>query len=246
MKKEIGGKTYVQVPAQVDGSCIGCAAQHDGGLCEKLHTGENGMFTPNICVLVDKIFKEQTMNDQKEKTALELVDELIAMMGCPPPGQLIKLKSAIERERDASEITIDGLEELVKSHTQTIHEMNDRLKSAITMRPISELPGKVPDGCAVFAFNDIGGCLFSKDANPQKISPLNGTTFTHFYVLPLPLPKTERRLHPCRMPGCGSNALDVQKDDDMDLYCIDCTKCGARGPMCGTIQDAKDAWGYAE
>ncbi len=46
--KTIEGKTYVKVPAQVDGSCIGCAAQYDGGLCEKLHTGENGVYTPDI------------------------------------------------------------------------------------------------------------------------------------------------------------------------------------------------------
>ena len=59
MKKEHGGKTYVTVPAQVDGSCQGCAAQHDSGLCDKLHTDENGMFTPNICALVGKIFKEK-------------------------------------------------------------------------------------------------------------------------------------------------------------------------------------------
>lgn len=128
MKKVIGGKTYVTVPAQVDGSCQGCAAQHDSGLCDKLHTDENGMFTPNICAVVNKIFKEQTMSEQKEKTALELVDEIIARPGCPSIKHLTCLKSAIERERDANEITIDGLEELVKSNTRTIQDMNDRLK----------------------------------------------------------------------------------------------------------------------
>ena len=62
MKKEHGGKTYVTVPAQVDGSCQGCAAQHDSGLCDKLHTNENGVYTTDICALVGKIFKEQTMS----------------------------------------------------------------------------------------------------------------------------------------------------------------------------------------
>ena len=59
MKKEIGGKTYVTVPAQVDGSCQGCAAHHDSGLCDKLHTNENGVYTTDICVSVNKIFKEK-------------------------------------------------------------------------------------------------------------------------------------------------------------------------------------------
>lgn len=59
MEKVIGGKTYVTVPAQVDGSCQGCAAQHDSGLCDKLHTNENGVYTTDICALVGKIFKEK-------------------------------------------------------------------------------------------------------------------------------------------------------------------------------------------
>ena len=245
MKKEHGGKTYVTVPAQVDGSCQGCAAQHDGGLCDKLHTNENGVYTTHICLLVGKIFKEQTMSEQKEKTALELVDEIIACPGCPSIKHLTCLKSAIERERDAMMADIQRLQVAIGQNQaefdRTIQDMNDRLKSAITMRPISELPGKAPDGCAVFAFNDIGGWLFSKDANPQKISPLNGTTFTHFYTLPLP-PAPERKLHKCYMPGCEGEAK-IEKTFTGRQY-VYCEQCGAHGPVCATMQEAKDAWGY--
>ena len=241
MKKEHGGKTYVTVPAQVDGSCQGCAAQHDSGLCDKLHTDENGMFTPNICVLVDKIFKEQTMSEQKEKTALELVDEIIACPGCPSIKHLTCLKSAIERERDAMMADIQRLQVAIGQNQaefdRAIQEMNDRLKSAITMRPISELPDKVPDGCAIVLVSET--CAFAVYENPASYPGWQG-----FYIIPFP-PKAERKLHPCYMPGCGGSVTSINGVEKTDWRMM-CTKCGMLGPIFNTKAKAELEWGHAE
>jgi len=243
MKKVIGGKTYVTVPAQVDGSCQGCAAQHDSGLCDKLHTDENGMFTPNICVLVDKIFKEQTMSEQKEKTALELVDEIIACPGCPSIKHLTCLKSAIERERDAMMADIQRLQAAIGQNQaefdRTIQEMNDRLKSAVTLRPISELPDKVPDGCVIVSWDATGPFIWLEGRSDIRSIASHSKTFG-FYILPLPKP--ERHLHPCYMPGCGGQA-SIFVSIDGDGYFVHCDKCGATGPVRADEDAAEQAWG---
>jgi len=181
------------------------------------------------------------MSEQKEKTALELVDEIIACPGCPSIKHLTCLKSAIERERDANEITIDGLEELVKSNTHTIQEMNDRLKSAITMRPISELPDKVPDGCAVVAANEKHFWIWFKNDIPVEWAKKQGGGKPTEYCV-IPAPKPVRRLHPCYMPGCGGEAK-IEKTFTGRQY-VYCEQCGAHSPVCATMQEAKDAWGY--
>ena len=170
------------------------------------------------------------MSEQKEKTALELVDEIIACPGCPSIKHLTCLKSAIERERDTNEVTIDGLEKLVETHTRTIQDMNDRLKSAIVMRPISELPDRVPDEC---------GCVMVDSHGVTMCK----TYATHFYILPLPKP--ERRLHPCYMPGCGGKA-SIFVSIDGDGYFVHCDKCGATGPVRADEDAAEQAWGYEE
>lgn len=209
------------------------------------------------------------MNEQK--TAFELVDELIGMMGCPPPGQLIKLKSAIELERQQAvddwaaksvelvqseklrEIekllsakretemkeTIGNLESKVKSHTQTIQEMNDRLKSAITMRPISELPDKVPDGCCLCL---VGPHYFHGGFVTGLPKAAVSELATHFYILPMP-PALERKLHPCYMPGCGGKA-SIFVSIDGDGYFVHCDKCEATGPVRVDKKGAEKAWGY--
>lgn len=283
MKKEICGKTYVQVKAEQDWSCTGCAAQRDDGLCEKLHTNEYWEFTPDICTSVNEIFKEQTMSEQK--TVVELMDDAMCAVGRYLCGDdipkisvsgivtaLENIKSAIERERQQAvddwaaksvelvqseklrEIekllsakretemkeTIGNLESKVKSHTQTIREMNDRLKSAIVMRPISELPDKVPDGCAIVMIKS-GGVWWTRGAGTPKDGAWEDYA-THFYIIPY-APKPDRRLHPCYMPGCRKEVVTVQAS--IDGYFVSCS-CGASGPVKDTEEAAKQAWGYAE
>ena len=142
MKKVIGGKTYVQVPCKIDDSCDGCAAKSDNDLCEKLHRDDAGNFTPGICAAIKCIFKEQTMSEQN-KTALELVDELIEgkdrFVGT---DELRDIKAAIEREwipRNA----INGLEQLVKPlPTPQSRKMNDRLNPQSPYLDTGNLPDK--------------------------------------------------------------------------------------------------------
>ena len=64
MKKEIGGKTYVQVPEKRENSCEGCVADKDKALCSTLH--ETWLRCDG------KIWEEEKVS--KKKTALELVD----------------------------------------------------------------------------------------------------------------------------------------------------------------------------
>ena len=177
---------------------------------------------------------------------MELVDEIIACPGCPSIKHLTCLKSAIERERDANEITIDGLEELVKSNTRTIQDMNDRLKSAITMRPISELPDKVPDGCAVVAANEKHFWIWFKNDIPVEWAKKQGGGKPTEYCV-IPAPKPVRRLHPCYMPGCGGEAVAGTYDSaGKGWWRMQCQKCGMKGPEYSSEEAAKQAWGYAE
>lgn len=66
---------------------------------------------------------------------------------------------------------------------------------------------------------------------------------THFYILPLP--KAERRLHPCYMPGCGGKA-SIFVSIDGDEYFLHCDKFGATGPVRTDKKKAEQDWGYAE
>ena len=203
-----------------------------------------------------------------EKTALELVDELIEgkdrFVGT---DELRDIKAAIEREHQqavdnwaaksvelvraeklretekllfvkrATELqeTIDNLEFQVKTYTRTIQNMNDRLKSAITLRPISELPDRVPDGCAIVLVSET--CAFAVYENPASYPGWQG-----FYIIPFP-PKAERRLHPCYMPGCGGSVTSINGVEKTDWRMM-CTKCGMLGPIFNTKAKAELEWGY--
>ena len=171
------------------------------------------------------------MNEPKEKSALELVDDLNIILELCSQSELdhlfIEIKSAIEREQGYYDEKIYELEEKVIHQSNTIKDMNARLQSAITLRPISELPDNVPDEC---------GCVMVDSHGVTMCK----TYATHFYILPLP--KAERRLHPCYMPGCGGEAK-IEKTFTSRQY-VYCEQCGAHGPVCATMQEAKDAWGY--
>jgi len=198
-----------------------------------------------------------------------------------------------KRETEMKE-TIGNLESKVKSHTQTIQEMNDRLKSAIVMRPISEelqqrdgdtthilsnilrnwspekqkslvrgivgesmivmrpiaeLPDRVPDGCVIVAIRADNTDVFVWRHCRDIKDIVAKNPFEGFYILPLPKPA--RRLHPCYMPGCGGDGKCVydysgSEDRSRKSWFVDCLKCHAQGPRCDSEQEAEQAWGYAE
>ena len=174
MKKEIGGKVYVQVPETL--ACNGCAAERGDDLCLALH-GDN-----TICS--SKIWEEEKMS---QKTAVELVDELHSLNGVTrdiPQAKIEQLKSAIEREQ------MEGAQH-VNDLLKEVEELKSA-KSAITMRPISELPDKVPDGCVIVCVNaDVitGTWYYELDICTMRAGA------THFYILPLPKP--DRKIKAC-------------------------------------------------
>jgi hypothetical protein len=248
MKKVIGGKTYMKVPAQVNGTCEKCAAQYGSELCAKLHIGENGVYTPGICTSIGKIFKEQIMS---EKTALELVDELDrhltgGPLGChdPTATNLIRsVKSAIEREQGQA---VARFAKQCNETAQAELKLRELQKSAIVMRPIAELPDRVPDGCVIVAVGKLRVTIKCWVWEPgEDVFPHKGET--HFYILPLPKPA--RRLHPCYMPGCGGDVVPIYDYHGRDpkvlkSWYVFCQKCGARGARCDTEEESKNAWGY--
>lgn len=198
--------------------------------------------------------KEQTMSEQKEKTALELVDELDRYLtggplGCHDPTATSlarSIKAAIERERDAMMADIQRLQAAISQNQaefdRTIQEMNDRLKSAVVMRPISELPDKVPDGCMVVVVS--ATCLWPF-GNSELIKNLRyvaenfkASRPTHFYILPLPKPAL--RLHRCYMPQCKG---EVAAKYHTDCWRVVCSKCGMLGPTFDTQEEAEKEWG---
>lgn len=174
-----------------------------------------------------------------EKTAMELVDELCGKLfmiigGGWWLGYARNIKSAIEREQGQA---VARFAKQCNETAQAELKLCELQKSAIVMRPISELPDMVPDGCWL--------CLVGPDyfysgfipGLPGAVSELA----THFIIVPRP-PKPARRLHPCYMPGCGGEAK-IEKTFTGRQYAY-CEQCGAHGPVCGTMQEAKDAWGY--
>lgn len=228
MKKEINGKTYVQVPENIPWSCHGCVADGNKGLCHDLHADGTACN--------DQIWGEGKMNTQK--TALELVDNIrdVYIVGRASAAEWQKMicdiKSAIEREQDAAE---ERYEKIFAESKRTRSLLDTLRKSAITMRPIFELPDNVPEGCVVVQ------CTPKWIAHWDWIgSVFRDSDATHFYVMPLPKP--ECKLHRCHIPGCGGEPfLDFSMSNDA---WIACTKCGARGPVRKTIKDAEDAWGW--
>ena len=186
----------------------------------------------------------------EQKTALELVDELISKENETPPTTttktytdthiaLLKIKSAIERERAKDTEEYSALMNVSADRAGIINDLTAQLKSAITMRPISELPDRVPGRHTVVQLNS----EWIMSASTDTVQHLGKSSdATHFYILPLP-PAPERKLHPCYMPGCGGEAK-IEKTFTSRQY-VYCEQCGAHGPVCATMQEAKDAWGYA-
>ena len=195
------------------------------------------------------------MSEQKEKTALELVERAITDI-CHGYNVsynfMADIKSAIERERDAMLADNQRLQAAISQNQAafdgTIQEMSARLKSSIVMRPISELPDRVPDGCVIVVVGKWRVTIKCWVWEPgADVFPHEGET--HFYVLPLP--KVERKLHPCYMPGCGGDGKCVydysgSEDRSRKSWFVDCLKCHAQGPRCDSEQEAEQAWGYAE
>ena len=129
----------------------------------------------------------------------------------------------------------DARNKTIKQLNEKIEDLTAQLKSVITMRPISELPDKVPDGCSIIQLNG-DGCIWEATGTD---TPKMDKDATHFCIIPLP--SAERKLHPCYMPGCnGAGKIgDIAGD-----YRVKCELCGATGPRQSTEQLAMDAWGY--
>jgi len=106
-------------------------------------------------------------------------------------------------------------------------------ENLIEMRPISELPDRVPEGCMLVAVAPGKWWAIGGSAIPEFEQA------THFYILPLPV--AERKLHPCYMPGCGGAVVGWM--DGCNAY-VACPKCGARGPFMPTKEEAEEAWGW--
>jgi hypothetical protein len=139
----------------------------------------------------------------KTRTALELVDELLERWdGGGMYERMKSIKSAIELEQAASASIFARKETEILFHHKAIKELNLKLsdleKSAITMRPISELPDRVPDGCVIVAFSDDNTVFIWEKRRIREIAEKN--KLTSFYILPLPV--KERKLRPC--PFCGA------------------------------------------
>ena len=239
MKKEIGGKAYVQVPELRMCSCDGCVTIIFSKLCQKLRAG-------GIHSCAGKIFKEQTMSEQN-KTAVELVDELDRYLtggplGCHDPtatGLAKSIKAAIEREQKNEDDEYSALIQISADRARIIVDLTAQLKSAITMRPISELPDKVPDGCVIVQLNS----EYVNTALTDEEHLGRSSDATHFYILPLP-PAPERKLHPCHMPGCRGLAVAVTGENG--TWRVKCIRCGMLGPIFNTKEKAELEWGHEE
>ncbi len=190
------------------------------------------------------------MSEQKEKTALELVDELDRYLtngplGChdPTATNLIRsVKSAIEREQGQA---VARFAKQCNETAQAELKLRELQKSAIVMRPISELPGKVPDGCVIVAVGKLRVTIKCWVWEPGD-DVFHHEGETHFYILPLP--KVERKLHPCYFPWCkgevkANNCGGAVRDPWWRVICL---KCGTEGPGFDTEEAAEQAWGYAE
>ena len=167
-----------------------------------------------------------------------------------------RLKSAIEREREQSATAQQILDavsitaHLSKSQREgeslvgwvkRMTAAEDQLKSAITMRPISELPDRVPDGCVVVQLADYA-ISSANSANPLH----KENHATHFYILPLP-PALERKLHPCYFPWCKGKAEAVKYSVvGREWWRVVCLKCGVKGREYDTKEESEAEWGYAE
>lgn len=142
-----------------------------------------------------------------EKTALELVGRATANIGHGynvSIGCMRDIKAAIERERDAMMADIQRLQVAIGQNQaefdRTIQEMNDSQKSASTMRPISELPDRVPTGCFVVAVSAAEAWVWERGINPQKAHEASTVKALGFYIVPIP-PDPDGALKPC--PFCG-------------------------------------------
>jgi len=229
MKKAIGGKVYVQVPETF--ACEGCAAERGDDLCLDLH--DDKMTCGN------KIWEEEKMRAQK--TALELVDECFVTNEVNMDN-LENIKSAIEREHiEAAEMKRAAQDwharVLAMYDTQSEHvaEAEQRIKRLeqnavnmsrceITMRPISELPDWVEEGCCLIYFDDLGAKLTGRGAS-------------HFCIMPLPKPYPHRKLKAC--PYC--QAIPVKLTNYWNIRHTDA--CPIQS-ACVIMFDKCDTWGW--
>jgi hypothetical protein len=264
---------YMQVPAEVHGKCRGCVASDDFELCTKLRTDDEGNTDTDICKDGNAIFHEQTMVIEKEekeetekKTALALVGDLRNTWERLPAAnvycKLFNIQVAIEREQQvayANRMELHALKHDLEKTNHTIENMQVALgklketeQSAIAMRPISELPFHIPKGCVILGVNASAKNMWACE-NDMQLIITNRKSATHFYIIPLPVANepvaNERKLHPCRIPGCGGEVVlehNCYPNGDTKSYNVVCLKCGSTGPFCDTAEKAKDVWGYSE
>ena len=151
------------------------------------------------------------MNEQTQKTAVALVDEIINInpgrSNCVHVAWIKqygeRIKSAIEREQAEQQEVAYQQEEQITDQAKTIKHMNEKLASAITLRPISELPDKVPEECVIVAMNSVHTWMwFTGEKIPHEwLNESNVDSPNVFCFVPRPMP--ERKLKPC--PFCGSS-----------------------------------------
>lgn len=246
--KTINGKRYEQVQ---DGGevCNNCVAEKDRELCKVFH--ENGQRCG------DKIWEEIEM-----ESALELVEQFRVESGNLSNRDYDQLKAAIEREQAAAIQMRPILEELQQRDGDTTNTLSNILshwspekqkslvrgimgEGMIEMRPISEMPDRVPEGCVVVIVGERDSWLVTRfDINPrEKVKQTGGLgNPIEFCIVPYAKPVAPRKLHACYMPGCGGDAETVTVEGG--TWRVKCLKCGALGPRQNNEEAAKKAWGF--
>lgn len=233
MKKEIGGK--VQVPETF--ACDGCAAERGDDLCLDLH--DDTMTCGN------KIWEEEKMRAQK--TALELVDECFVTNEVNMDN-LENIKSAIEREHENKMDNIARLQAMYDTQSEHVAEAEQRIKRLeqnavnmprceITMRPISELPDTVPEGCVIVAVGGGESWTWDDEAEiPHEwLKRPNSRKPALFCIITIP--EAERKLKAC--PYC--QAIPVKLTNYWDIKHTDA--CPIQS-ACVIMFDKCDIWGW--
>ena len=180
------------------------------------------------------------MNTQK--TALELVDELTGKWMNYYPSEVCKslaeIKEAIIYEQGKA---CASFAKQCNETAQADLKFRKLEQSSITMRHISELPDKVPEGCVIVAWDNRG--IFAWDAGRADILKISSKyEMFGFYVLPLPLP--ERKLKPCPFCGAKPRPIDHLSDGNIGYYHI-AHKSDCPISDCTFIPAEKaDAWGW--